>query len=144
MPGTTRRTTWAALYDVVWLSQVLHGEGPGECRRLVAKATSALKPGGALWVQEFVVDTEAPEHSWPALFSLNMLVNTEDGQGYTAADICGFMEHAGLTGCAFDGPDAGKLARFVGAGCQALTRPLPPHNRHSLPPAYGVTGCARS
>lgn len=91
-------------YDVVWLSQVLHGEGPGECRRLVAKAASALKPGGALWVQEFVVDTEAPEHSWPALFSVNMLVNTEDGQGYTAADICGFMEHAGLTGCSFEGP----------------------------------------
>ena len=91
-------------YDMVWLSQVLHGEGPDECRRLVAKAASALKPGGALWVQEFVVDTEAPKHPWPALFSVNMLVNTEDGQGYTAADICGFMGEAGLTGCTFEGP----------------------------------------
>lgn len=91
-------------YDVVWLSQVLHGEGPQECRRLVAKAASALKPGGVLWVQEFVVDPEEPKHPWPALFSLNMLVNTEDGQGYTAEDICGFMQAAGLTRCAFDGP----------------------------------------
>ena len=91
-------------YDVVWLSQVLHGEGPGECAKLVAKAASALKPGGALWVQEFVVDTETPTHAWPALFSLNMLVNTEEGQGYTADDICGFMTQAGLTGCSYEGP----------------------------------------
>lgn len=102
--GDYQKNDLGGPYDVVWLSQVLHGEGPEECRKLIAKAASALKPGGALWVQEFVVDTEAPKHPWPALFSLNMLVNTEDGQGYTAADICGFMENAGLTGCTYEGP----------------------------------------
>ena len=101
-------------YDVVWLSQVLHGEGPQECRALVAKAASALKPGGALWVQEFVVEPDAPGHPWPALFSLNMLVNTEEGQGYTAPEICGFMAQAGLTGGAFEGPTReGSLASLV-------------------------------
>jgi hypothetical protein len=33
-----------------------------------------------------------------------MLVNTEEGQGYTADDICGFMTQAGLTGCSYEGP----------------------------------------
>ncbi|MCB2193349.1 MAG: methyltransferase domain-containing protein [Deltaproteobacteria bacterium] len=90
-------------YDVVWLSQVLHGEGPEECRKLVAKAASLLKPGGVLWVQEFVVDEDNPQAVFSALFSVNMLVLTEDGQGYTAADICGFMEDAGLVNCTFEG-----------------------------------------
>jgi ubiquinone/menaquinone biosynthesis C-methylase UbiE len=91
-------------YDVVWLSQVLHGESPQDCRALVAKAASALKPGGVLWVQEFVVDPETPSNPWPGLFSLNMLLHTQGGQSYTAGEICGFMQEAGLTGCALEGP----------------------------------------
>ncbi|MBU4275138.1 MAG: methyltransferase domain-containing protein [Proteobacteria bacterium] len=102
--GDYQKNDLGGPYDVVWLSQVLHGEGPEECRKLIAKAASVLKSGGALWVQEFVVDTENPKHPWPALFSLNMLVNTTDGQGYTAADICGFMRDARFIGCVFDGP----------------------------------------
>jgi len=104
MAGDYQKDGLGGPYDVVWVSQVLHGEGPGECRKLVAKAAAALKPGGVLWVQEFVLDPEEPKHPWPALFSLNMLINTEDGQSYTAQEICGFMQEAGLTGCALDGP----------------------------------------
>jgi ubiquinone/menaquinone biosynthesis C-methylase UbiE len=103
-------------YDVIWVSQVLHGEGPGTCRELVAKAAGALKPGGALWVQEFLLGPEAPKHPWPALFTLNMLINTDDGQSYTVGEVIGFMEAAGLVDCAYLGPtkEGGPAALIKG------------------------------
>jgi len=91
-------------YDVVWLSQVLHGAGPEVCRKLVGKAAQALAPGGALWVQEFVLDRRNPSPPFAALFALNMLVNTEDGRGYTAEEISQFMIEAGLGQCEYSGP----------------------------------------
>jgi hypothetical protein len=90
-------------YDVVWLSQVLHSEGPEECRRLLARAVQALKPGGTLWVQEFVVQ-ETGGHPFSALFSLNMLVNTEHGQSYDAAQLGEMMTGAGLAQVELAGP----------------------------------------
>jgi len=40
-------------YDVIWVSQVLHGEGPATCRELAAKAAGALKPGGRCGCRSF-------------------------------------------------------------------------------------------
>ena len=91
-------------YDVIWISQVLHGEGPSACQELISKAAAALAPGGVLWVQEFFVGPQAPRHPWPALFSLNMLVNTPRGKSYSVAEVCGFMRAAGLTDGAYQGP----------------------------------------
>jgi len=84
-------------YDVIWLSQVLHGEGPAECERLVQKAADALAPGGKLWIQEFIVDPEGQGHPFAALFSLNMLVNTKEGCSYSAEELSDFMALAGLS-----------------------------------------------
>ncbi len=91
-------------YDVIWISQVLHSEGPQACQELISKAAEALAPGGVLWVQEFYVGPQAPRNPWPALFSLNMLVNTPRGKSYTVEEVCGFMEKAGLQDCAYQGP----------------------------------------
>ncbi len=94
--GDYRRDELGGPYDVVWLSQVLHGEGPDECQRLVQKAAAALGPGGVLWIQEFVVDPQGKGHPFAALFSLNMLVNTPAGRSYTARELDRFMTRAGL------------------------------------------------
>jgi SAM-dependent methyltransferase len=82
-------------FDVAWLSQVLHGEGPENCGRMLENAASALDPGGLLLVHEFVLDDarDAPLHA--ALFSLNMLVGTEEGRAYAEGEIRAMMERAG-------------------------------------------------
>jgi len=54
--GDFHRDDLGGPYDVAWLSQILHGEGPEDCADLLARAVAALRPGGQLWVQEFVVE----------------------------------------------------------------------------------------
>lgn len=84
-------------YDVIWLSQVLHGENPLDAARLIKLATEALAPGGLLGIQEFIIDNDlkGPAHS--ALFSLNMLVQTQGGQSYTEKELIDMLQSAGLS-----------------------------------------------
>ncbi|MGD8562289.1 MAG: methyltransferase [Desulfarculaceae bacterium] len=103
-PGNFDQDPLGGPYDVIWLSQVLHGEGPQPSQRLLSKAAEALAPGGALWVLEFVVDPEGRGHPFAALFSLNMLVNTPAGQSYSAAELEDMMQGAGLTQVKYQGP----------------------------------------
>jgi len=83
-------------FDVVWISHLLHSEGPETCAAIVAKATQALDRGGILLIQEFILDDNriAPLH--PALFSLNMLLGNSSGQAYAQGELNGMMAAAGL------------------------------------------------
>jgi hypothetical protein len=49
-----------------------------------------------LLVQEFVLDGNRAAPLFPALFSLNMLLVTRDGQAYSEPEIRQLMEEAGL------------------------------------------------
>jgi SAM-dependent methyltransferase len=82
-------------FDFVWLSQVLHGEGPGDAARLVERAFGAAKPGGRVAVQEFVLDDDRRGPLGAALFALNMLVQTPAGASYTYSEIEGMLKGAG-------------------------------------------------
>ena len=83
-------------YDVVWISQLLHSESPESSSAIIKKAVTALKPGGLLLIQEFILDDNkvAPLH--PALFSLNMLIGTPSGQSYSQKEITVMMLDADL------------------------------------------------
>jgi SAM-dependent methyltransferase len=98
--------------DVVWLSQVLHGESPERAAALVRKAGAALNPGGLLCIQEFMLhdDKSGPAHA--ALFSLNMLVQTSGGQSYSAGELRAMMTAAGafrIEALALDLPDSCRV-----------------------------------
>ena len=84
-------------FDVAWLSHVLHGEGPGGCSKLLANACAALEPGGQLLVQEFILDKTPAAPLFPALFSLNMLLGTPQGQAYSEPELIALLEQAGLS-----------------------------------------------
>ncbi len=95
-------------YDAVWLSHVLHGEGPKHCGRILEKSVSALVPGGKVIVHDFILDNNRDSPLFPALFSLNMLVNTDSGRAYTEKEITGMLEAAGAASARridFQGPN---------------------------------------
>ena len=112
LAGDYEKAPLGGPYDVVWISQVLHGEGPDKCAALLTKAVQALKPGGALWVQEFVVREEGG-HPFSSLFWLNMLVNTEQGQAYDEQELTGMMRRASLAEVELVGPNREGSPAFL-------------------------------
>ena len=83
-------------YDAAWLSHILHGEGPDGCEMILQKAVSALDEGGSLFVHDFILNNTSDGPLFPALFYLNMLINTEKGRSYTENQVHQMMEKAGL------------------------------------------------
>lgn len=83
-------------YDVAWLSHILHGVDEAGCNHLLRRAVAALEPGGELLVQEFLLDDAKDGPLFPALFSLNMLINTPGGRAYSEGEVAAMMRAAGL------------------------------------------------
>lgn len=106
-------------FDVVWISHLLHSEGPETCAAILAKAAAALNEGGLLLIQEFILDDSRDAPLQPALFSLNMLIGTPAGQSYAQGELCDLMTQAGLR-------DVKRLAISLpnGAGIMAGIRSL--------------------
>jgi len=96
--GDYERDALGRDFDLVLLSQILHSQPPHANRALLGKAAAALRPGGQLVVQEFIMDEDRAGPPFNTLFALNMLVNTEAGDTYTGAEVQDWMEAAGVTG----------------------------------------------
>jgi precorrin-6B methylase 2 len=82
--------------DVVLLSAILHSMGPERSRSLLQKAYNSLVPGGLVVVREGLISEEGTSPLHAVLFSLNMLVNTGEGQSYSGAEIMGMMKNVGF------------------------------------------------
>lgn len=82
-------------FDVIWLSQILHAEGPEAAQRIIRKAVSALEPGGLVLIHEFLLNQEMDGPLFPALFSLNMLLGTDQGQSYSELQVIEMLATAG-------------------------------------------------
>jgi len=83
-------------YDVVWLSHILHAEGPKDCRRILRKAVLALDRGGLIIVHDFFLSESRTAPLFPALFSLNMLLRTDSGQSYSEREIIEMLSGVGI------------------------------------------------
>ncbi|MFH0731240.1 MAG: methyltransferase [Pseudomonadota bacterium] len=83
-------------YDAAWLSQILHGEGPEDCLKIIQKTVSALKPGGLIMIHEFLLNDPMDGPLFPALFSLNMLGQTEKGRSYSQGQLEAMLRATGV------------------------------------------------
>jgi predicted O-methyltransferase YrrM len=82
--------------DVVLLSMVLHSMGPPQCKLLLQKSFDSLVGGGWVVVHEGLIDPEGTSPVSAALFSLNMLLNTGEGQSRSAEELMGWMKEVGF------------------------------------------------
>ena len=82
-------------YDVIFLSNVLHTESEENVKSLLKKIHEALEPGGHLVMRDMFM---SPDRAGPhgAVFSLNMLLNTDGGRCYSAAEIEKYLKEAGF------------------------------------------------
>lgn len=82
-------------YDLVFISQVLHSFSEETNIRLLSKVREALNPRGRIAIQEFYLEKSRTAPLPGALFSVNMLVNTEGGRSYSEQEIKGWLKDTG-------------------------------------------------
>ncbi|MBZ0156191.1 MAG: methyltransferase domain-containing protein [Alphaproteobacteria bacterium] len=83
-------------YDLIFVSQVLHAFSAEENLQLLRKCRGALNPGGRIVIQEFYLASNRTSPSQSALFSVNMLVNTEGGRCYAPSEMKKWLVGAGF------------------------------------------------
>lgn len=83
-------------YDMVFMSQVLHAYGERENISLFRRLKKVLNPGGRIVIHEFYLDSSGTSPVGGALFSLNMLINTENGRTYSVQEIKRWLEKTGF------------------------------------------------
>jgi hypothetical protein len=117
VPGNYMEEEIKGTYDVAWLSQILHGEGPDDCEQMIQKTVSVLESGGLILIHDFILNENLDGPLFPALFSLNMLINTPEGQSYSEGQISSMLANAGVKETrrlSFQGPnDSGIVAGVV-------------------------------
>ena len=82
--------------DVLILGHVLYDWDLAQKRTLLAKAHAALPAGGRLVVYDVLIDDDRRQNAFGLLASLNMLIETRGGCGYTGADCRAWMREVGF------------------------------------------------
>lgn len=83
-------------WDAVLLANILHDLPPERAAAAVGRAASLLAPGGTLLLYEWVLDPDRCSPAPVALFAVMMMVENEGGAAYTAEELAGWVEDAGL------------------------------------------------
>jgi SAM-dependent methyltransferase len=97
IPGDFIRNRIPGEYDVLWVSNIIHSYGPAENRKLMKKLFRATKPGGRIFLQDFILEEDRTGPFFAARFALHMLINTEKGRTYTFSEIRDWLKSAGFT-----------------------------------------------
>jgi SAM-dependent methyltransferase len=95
--GDYRKEPIPGSYDVIFLSNIIHGESFENNRSLIRKLVSNLKPGGQIVIKDHILDDSRTTPPVGAIFSLLMLLTTESGRCYSFNEIKSWMEQAGLS-----------------------------------------------
>jgi precorrin-6B methylase 2 len=82
--------------DVIVLGHMLHGWGLERKKVLLQKAYDAVPAGGAVLAYDAIIDDERRENAFGLLFSLNMLIENQEGAEYTGGDCQGWMRAVGF------------------------------------------------
>ncbi|MGE5487538.1 MAG: methyltransferase [bacterium] len=94
--GDLKRDDFGSGFDLVLLSAICHMLSVDENRNLLARCAGALRHGGRIVIQDFVLDPDKTSPRFAALFSLNMLVGTERGASYSEPEYRAWLQEAGM------------------------------------------------
>lgn len=87
---------FGAGYDLVWISQILHGHDESRCRSLIEKSYMALAPGGRIVIHDFLLNDQKTGPYFAALFAMHMLAVTESGRCYSGGELSQWLEETGF------------------------------------------------
>jgi len=94
--GDYRKDALPSGCDLALLFAVIHQNSHRENLDLFTKIYGVLEPGGVLLIRDFIMDSSRTAPKQGALFALNMLVNTPEGDTYTFDEVKEALQKAGF------------------------------------------------
>ena len=95
--GDYSKDDWGMRYDMTFLSAIIHINSFDENQKLVQKCYDSLNKNGLIVIHDHVMNETRTEPFAGALFALNMLVGTENGDTYTESEIRNWLSHSGFS-----------------------------------------------
>jgi SAM-dependent methyltransferase len=89
-------------HDVAIYSHMAHQETPADNIAVFGKLRQALKPGGTLVVNDFVVNDDRTGPPFPLIFHSMMLLQTKHGATWREDDYRTWLHEAGFTEITFE------------------------------------------
>src|ERR1700688_4425241 len=86
----------SARYDFAIFAHIAHQESPAENLAIFRKFRKALKPGGTLVVNDFILNDDRTGHPFAMMFASQMLVVTKNGFTYLQSDYRSWLSEAGF------------------------------------------------
>jgi ubiquinone/menaquinone biosynthesis C-methylase UbiE len=84
-------------FDLVSFSAIIHSNTPAQNIAMMRKTARALRPGGQVVIQDFIMDEDRTTPAFGALFALNMLVGAPGGDTFTESEVRSWLEQTGFT-----------------------------------------------
>ncbi len=94
--GDLRRDSLGEGYDLVFVSAICHMLSSRENFDLLRRGREALRPGGRIVIQDFILEADKTAPRFAALFALNMLVGTSGGSSYSEPEYTTWLGEAGF------------------------------------------------
>ena len=86
----------SAKYDFAIYAHIAHQESPAENVAIFCKFRKALKPGGTLVINDFILNNDRTGHPFAMMFASQMLVVTKNGFTYRQSDYREWLSEAGF------------------------------------------------
>src|SRR5690606_20267568 len=83
-------------YDIVFLSNIVHGESPERAERLLARVADALTPGGTVVVRDRFVHDDRTGPDWATDFGITLVLYTDEGHTRTRGEARALLERSGF------------------------------------------------
>ncbi len=84
-------------YDFIWMSNVIHSRSYNANRALFERLFNRLQPGGAIAVQDMIMDETRTHPARGAVLSIHMLLSNGVGRCYTFHDVHTWLAGAGFS-----------------------------------------------
>ncbi|MDO5581260.1 MAG: methyltransferase [Planctomycetia bacterium] len=94
--GNFYKNDFPAKVDLVWISAIIHQQDEAATEEMFRKSYTALDSHGRIAIRDLFINPQRSGPVSPALFGVNMLVNTEKGRVYTAKEVFQILKKCGF------------------------------------------------
>lgn len=99
--GDFHTTDFRTGYDFGLYSHIAHQETPEDNVEIFRKFRRAIRPGGTLVVNDFILNDDRTGHPFALLFHVNMMMVTRGGASWRRADYLAWLTEAGFRSVTF-------------------------------------------